>query len=448
MILNLFNILLPTFLALIWVDYLRRIDLFRNKSVWLALFVFAISTCTPFLIPFIDEALTYVGVFKRNEYISDMVYYFIGVGMKEEGLKFAPLFLAMIFFKGVFREPLDYVLLACFSALGFSLSENVMYCMEHGVSVLSSRGVLSVPTHMFDATLFVYGFVLNKFNPKPNKYISVFIFMYVAVFSHAFYDYWLDAQLFKGGIVITVFYYFITMSLFATILNNCLNNSAHFNPKKVINSGRLMTWMMTYYFIFYFILSMIVVANYSFIDTMKYIMVTALINLFILIVLIVRLSRFKLISGRWNPIRFEFPFYFYSKEEDDHRKFYNFFHVKIRGDSYNEFYINQFYEEYFSIVPLSSKNTFIEKARIAYIEKKIYLRNDETFYLVKVFPEYKNSEYVYFLMRAKTKGRIFSNNKSPLASIYKIESMEKLDNTKSFAKSFRFLEWVCLKPAL
>lgn len=436
------------FLALIWVDYLRRIDLFRSKSIWLAVFVFAFSAATPFLIPFIDSALAYLGLVKKNEYINDMVYYFISVGMKEEGLKFIPLFIVLVFFKRVFKEPLDYVLLACFSALGFSLTENIMYCMQTGVSILSSRGVLSVPTHMFDATFFVYGFVLNRFNPKPNKFFAVFIFMYLSVFSHAFYDYWLDAHLFRGGIVVTIIYYFITMSLFATMLNNCLNNSAVFDSKKAINSGKLMTWMMTYYFVFYLTVSLVVVANYSFMDAIKYIMVTALINLFILIVLIVRLSRFKLIAGRWNPIRFEFPFYFYSKTEDEQRKFYNFFHVKIRGDSYNEFYINQFFEEYFSIVPLSTRNTFIEKKRIAFIEKKIYLKNDETFYLVKVFPEYKNSEFVYFLMRAKTKGRIFSNKRFPLASIYKIENFSSLSNTKNSASNFRFLEWVCLKPAL
>ena len=120
--------------------------------------------------------------------------------------------------------------------------------------------------------------------------------------------------------------------------------------------------------------------------------------------------------------------------------------LRIKGESFNETHINNYYEEYFSLNPLSTRNTYLESSRLAFIERKIFLMNDESFYLAKVFQKDESGKFEMFLLKSKTANKTMVSEKYPIAAVLKIENLEDIENTELSARDFEFLEWAYLTP--
>ena len=80
------------------------------------------------------------------------VYYFIGVALVEEGLKWLILYYVTKNNKE-FNCIFDGMIYAIFVSLGFAAFENVLYVMEYGWINAVMRAILSVPGHMFFAVM-------------------------------------------------------------------------------------------------------------------------------------------------------------------------------------------------------------------------------------------------------------------------------------------------------
>src|SRR5690606_5356024 len=104
---------------------------------------------------------------------------------------------------------------------------------------------------------------------------------------------------------------------------------------------------------------------------------------FIVIISCIRLSRFKLVQNRWEPLRFEFPFTFSQGKISALKS--TGMRLRIKGESFNEASICIYYEEFFSLNPLSKRNSYLEEPKLIYIEKKLFMEDHESFYLAKVF---------------------------------------------------------------
>ena len=245
------------------------------------------------------------------------------------------------------------------------------------------------------------------------------------------------------GQFVTMLYFLITISVFATILNNALNHSSFFTYKKVINSDKVVNRLLMYYGIVFLIQFVLLVYYkdfmYAFLNLRSSIFLTGT----IIFITVIRLSRFKLIQGRWNKIKLEFPFAIYRQSSFTSRK--SFLRLKIKGDSFNESHINVFYEEYFSINPLSSKNSYIKIYCIVFIEKKIFLKDDETFYLAKVYFDEKLEQFETMLIKPKSSETTMVNKIHPIVAILKIENITDIENTSFSSQNFAFKEWAFVK---
>ncbi len=246
------------------------------------------------------------------------------------------------------------------------------------------------------------------------------------------------------GWIVTYIYFFVTISIFAEILNNALNNSSFFTYKKVIDTNKVAIRLLTYYgivfglqFLFVFIAEDISKAIVSF-------FISLFITGFIVIITCVRLSRLKLIQGRWNKIKLDIPFTISSGGIGQYRS--TFFKIGIKGDEANEIHINAFYQEYFYIYPVSKKSTYIVNPRLAYIERKIFLKNDETFYVAKIFDSGERSGYETVLLKAKSFSITMVNGKYPIVALLKIHDMNQLENVSAVFNDFGFREWAFLRP--
>lgn len=156
--------------------YVFKKDRVEKEPIWLLLFLLlcGMASCTPaawfetIIIDGIDFAFAHHVIAMGKSEISGMSFYlynfvkfFFGVALIEEGLKW--LFLRVATFKNKnFNCLFDGMIYAIFVSLGFAALENVMYVTEYGWINAFTRGVLSVPGHMFFAVMMGYHY--SKWN--------------------------------------------------------------------------------------------------------------------------------------------------------------------------------------------------------------------------------------------------------------------------------------------
>jgi RsiW-degrading membrane proteinase PrsW (M82 family) len=427
-------IIISLFISWIWIDYFRLIDVFQKNNLGRIIITFILGAISVYIVLFISKYIPFLNSWTLNDnYLNDFLFSSIKIGLVEEIAKILPLLIALKVFKSSFNEPIDYIAFACVGALGFAAVENVIYQNNYGLQVISGRAILSAVGHMFDTTLVTYGFVRVKFLNKPKYELALFLGL--AALTHGFYDFWLISKDFEGyGWIITVLFFLITISLFATIINNSLNNSPFFNYKHMVNNIHVSKRLFLYYGGLFLSTSIIIgflegiEFGFSFLfGTLNYI-------LFIIIVTCLRLSRMKLIKGRWDPLVIEFPFYYYPP-----------FSFTVKGDSYNEFIINSFYNEKVEIHPLSYRNSYLDDVYEGYVEKKIFLKHDSTYYLLKLFNTNDKENFKYYLLKPKTTGASLVEKKHPIAALLEVNIGEINDLKHHYFDDFEFLEWVFLK---
>ncbi|MDD2982493.1 MAG: PrsW family glutamic-type intramembrane protease [Crocinitomicaceae bacterium] len=437
---------IAVFIAWIWVDYYRLIDIYEQEKLKYLILTFFLGCASVLVVFGIQLYVLDSFYFELNgNFLNDFLYSVFKIGLVEEIAKTIPFLIMFFLFKKEFNEPIDFLAFMCVSALGFSAVENVLYFTEHGPNIINNRAILSTVGHMFDSSLVAYGIIRYKYYPKGNKVLSLILFFFLAALAHGFYDFWL---LFEGtesgGWLMTILFFLITVSVFAIILNNALNNSSFFTYKKVIDSNMVLKRLLSYYGVVFAIQFILLIFHQNFEHAINNLVASILLTGFIILVTCIRLTRFKLIHKRWNDLKLEFPF-FITKSDPTGMNASQLV-IRMRGDSFNEVSINVFYEEYFILNPLSKRNTNMGTPRLAFIERKIFLYNDDTFYVVKVFDGNENSRYELMLIKAKTANVTMVNNKYPIVAVLKIENFADLDNVQMRAENFKFREWAFLKP--
>lgn len=440
-------IAIAIFIAWIWVDYFRLIDIYEKDKLIYFVITFLLGCGSVFVVYGIHYAfLDYTGFQLNGTFFNDFLYCFAGIGMVEELAKLIPFAIMLLIFRKQINEPVDYLAYISTAALGFAAVENVQYFIKDGYMAINGRSILSTVGHMFDSSIIAYGIILFKFR-KYNRGIPL-LFFFLAAFAHGFYDFWL---VYPGighllGALITILYFLFTISLFAVILNNALNNSSFFSYKKVIDSGNVSTHLIINYLIV-FILQFAIHAYFDDLKIAMRLFFGSIITVgFIVLVTSLRLSRFKLIKDRWFPLKFELPFRVLQGEPYGITG--TFIKIGVKGDSYNEVAVNIYYEEYFHLCPLSPRISHLEYTRLAFYEKKLFYKNDEAFILAKVYDSDidKNSSFERMLLKPKTTGTTMYKEKFPIVAVLKIDHLEEIENNKHSFSDFKFVEWGVIMP--
>ncbi|WP_010662234.1 PrsW family intramembrane metalloprotease [Marinilabilia salmonicolor] len=433
--------IIALFIALIWIDYFRNIDIFEKENLIFILQTFLLGGASVFIVLGVNKLfLEDYGLQLNGKILNDFVYSTVQIGVLEEFTKLLPFVVMLVFFKAQLNEPIDYLIYICVSALGFSAVENAMYFHNYGPLLITGRAILSTVSHMFDSALVAYGLILYKFHSKySNSWVLIGFFM-LGSLSHGVYDFGLFFSGDNiGGIFLIILYFLVTVSLFAVILNNALNNSRFFSYKKVINSSRVINSIFSYYGIVFVAQFLILMNEENFEFAFSNLTGSIISTGFIVIVTTIRLSRFKLIKDRWHKLKLELPFSIVPGDPYGMKS--NYVLVKFKGESFNEICINEFYNEYFYLCPLTFRNSGIGCKKLAFVEKKLFFKNDLAFYLVKVFDDQKEGDFEYFLLRAKTGGMTRARDGSPITAILKAGEYQFSDNPDLTVNDFDFLEW-------
>ncbi len=162
---------------------------------------------------------------------SAFIHSFWEAAIPEEISKFALLYL-FIWRDRNFNEYYDGILYAVFVSLGFACLENVLYVMEHGMSVAISRALLAVPLHALCGVIMGYYFSLARFSVRKASNLLKAVFF--AVLAHGVYDFilfflepYVDVLPFAGvlsTILVFGFVWFLWKTSIGKI-NNHVNNS-------------------------------------------------------------------------------------------------------------------------------------------------------------------------------------------------------------------------------
>lgn len=426
-------IIISFFISVIWLYYFRMIDVFEHEKPALIILTFIIGTLFPFIIyPIHTYIYEPIGIGNSEDTTFNFLFYTLGVGLLEELVKAFPVLVIYRIFKNAINEPLDFVVYICVSALGFAFGENVEYAVGYGEYILLSRSVLSVPAHMFFSSIFIYGFLLYKFHSKDAQLVLYYVFF--AMIAHGLFDYLLVSQGLPG-FVITIIFLLFMVSTFIIIVNNCLNNSAFYTPKKTIDQHKVMGRMLGLYLLTVVAIFIAVISNGEELVAQSFFIVFTMRDVPILYILIVRLSRISIIPGLWRKMKLEFPLKLKGDlDMHGHRPF----ELAIRGESYNDYHISLLYEEDIYIIPISSRKSFLNVMQKARIEKKLYL-NEEAVFLVRLYLDSSGNRFKHFFLVAKKHGTTHTDEDHPIASINSIKSSEK--------RQMVFHEWVILKKA-
>ena len=361
------------FIGWIWIDYYRLIDIYDKEELKYFLLTFFLGGLSIFIVFGVDVLIRGYKFKPDGTFLNDFLYSFLDVGIIEEFAKLVPFLIMLLLFRKQINEPIDYLAFISVSALGFASAENILYFLDGGASRIASRAILADVGHMFDTSLIAYGIILVKFKKVKSNAVTLLGFFLLAALSHGFYDFWLIYS--RGfGWIVTLLYFFITISIFATILNNAINNSSFFTYKKVVDSWKVSGRIFTYYAFVFAIQSVLIGMDNGVVFAIRATKNNLITAGFIIAVTTIRLSRFKLIQGRWFKIKVELPFQIGGGSEmSGYASPVSTMSISIKGDSFNEVFINNFYEEYFYMYPVSSRIGEIPDRQFAYIERKLFL---------------------------------------------------------------------------
>lgn len=421
------------------MDYFRLIDVFQANKLTQVILVFIMGCASVLFVYFMHYFVPGFFIIEENgEYLNDFLYYTINVGVVEEVAKMLPFLVFYLFRRKEFKEPIDYIAFISVSALGFSTIENVMYFSNYGHSIISSRAILCAVGHMFDTALIAYGIVLYKYHPRFNSPLIILGMFALACLSHGIYDFSLSVP---NGWVLTFVFFLITMSLFATIMNNAQNNSSYFTYKKTIHPMAVTKRLLIYYGVLLVIQLLLAVIftgiSQGIVDSLMSYLVTG----FIIVVTCARLSRFKLIKGRWFKLKVELPFSFNFGADNG-----RFFSLTLKGDGHEEAMVNPYYQDYCYAYPVSKNKSVIRSAKLAYVDEIRFLKNDEVFYLIKIFSGGFNSSYSTYVVKPKSSGENFVNEKYPILGMFDKSGLSQWDEPSLEVRDFQFIEWIFLRP--
>ena len=446
-----FYILIALLISAIWVDYFYRIDLFDREKIQNLILVFVLGCATTGVVFFIDEWIFKKWDFGFWENTGELVIYsFVQVALVEEFAKVLPFLVMLYLFPKIFTEPIDYLVYICVGALGFAAVENVLYFQNEGAMVIHGRAILSTVSHMFDTALVAYGLILYRFHPKYNSPWMIVLMFFLATFSHGLYDFILMWSL-PGFIsfLLVVLYFLLTVSLFVVILNNALNNSEHFHYGKMHNPHRL-TGRLIYGYAIVFGLEFVALAVEANIKDAVYGLSGALWSTTAIVgITSIRLSRFKLVKDRWEKLKLELPFSFGEGSND-------YFapglpaagalgiSISIKGDSFNEYYLNRYYQSESRFKPVTRRKTHLGQSCEGRVESKHFFDNLESAYAAQIDINGKLEPY---LIKPKLKGKSMANNNTPIVALLKPRTENALEKQRLSRDDFGFCEWVYLLPA-
>ncbi len=291
-------------ILLVWVFYLIKLDFYQRENFTPVILTLLLGMLFSFFVSYFSDTLKYTFEYTLNgEVLNDLIYCVVGIGLVEELMKIVP-FLLILKFTNIIKEPIDYIIYASVSALGFAFIENIFYFGYSGFHKILGRALSAVIFHMFLSSVLAYSLVIGKSIAKYNVVKSFLLALLLVSVFHGLYDFLLINEKLKFLSFLTFFQLLISMFLWSSIINNCLNNSSKFENSEYYNSKELNDYLL-YALSFVFMFEYMVMAiQHGASNANKTLISDLLQGSFLLVFLTISLSRFDIIRNYWAPLSF------------------------------------------------------------------------------------------------------------------------------------------------
>lgn len=177
-----------------WIDYFRKIDVFESEKIKHLVIALSIGCFTPFLSLGIYRVIHYTGFNLNGNFYNDLFYTIFAIGVNEELSKIVGVIIVFKILKKHIIEPIDYLVYAGVTALGFSVVENYKYFNNYGIQIISSRAFYSALVHIINTSIIVYGFYRLQLFNKGKQFTNTIVAFIASVSSHGLFDFFLDRK--------------------------------------------------------------------------------------------------------------------------------------------------------------------------------------------------------------------------------------------------------------
>ena len=425
--------------AMLWLSYLKKIDIFEHERVDDICIALIVGYLTPSITLWVYYGFEILGFNFNGKALNDILYAIFGVGVTEEFSKLLGVVIVFNILKKHISEPIDYLIFAGVVALGFSVRENFIYYNNYGSQVLTGRTLISCLTHIINTSICVYGLYSYSIFKVGTKYGNAFIGLSVAIVSHGLFDLFLAHQ-FIGIFtpLLASIIYLIGINFWIQFFSNAINFSPFFNYQKVGHSTRLYKPILFWYAALV-ILEFIYAWYYKdILFALKDVFFNTLNEGVLLLIVALRINRLKINKRKYFPIKIQFPIYFTLNDDEDYN-FFGIFPLKIRGENEYEFRFIQYMGKVVLICPLDKNTSVLKTDRKARLLKKYFLKNDVVTYLVEIQNDAHTAKEI-FLLKPKTTPSHLIDADFPIATLM------YYDNSAAFHKEHKTLSYRSLKP--
>lgn len=428
------------FVAWIWVDYFRLVDIYDRdslKHLIAAFFIGGLSVPLVFAahLTFVDE----LGFGLNGGFWNDLLYCIFQIGLLEELCKLLAFLLVWRIFRKQLNEPIDIIAYMSVCALGFAAIENTFYFNNYGSYIISGRAVLSTVAHMIFAALTAYGIIRWQHLERSGKgWRELLLFFFLSAVAHGLYDFFLMHSSFRSiGYLVTILFFLEGVSVFAVIINNALNNSSFFTHRMVVDNEKVSLRILSYYMAVFILQFSLIVIESGWSEALASVGISTFLTASIVVIFSLRLSRFKLIPLRWEPLSLQIPFQFRTVNEQDEKQFT----IAVKGEAYNEIYLSLFYKEFFWLSPFGKRDERFPSKKLCFIEDKLFLSQDEAYYLARLYLDHTHQRWEYVLLKPKRSGKKFNKDKSPIVALLFKEDFTNLQSRPFDLKELNFISW-------
>jgi RsiW-degrading membrane proteinase PrsW (M82 family) len=418
----------------IWFRYYKLIDVFERENNAHLLISFILGALSVYPVILFGSVVGKIYFEEDGTAINDFFYAFIEVGLVEESAKVLAFGISWFFVRKHLNEPLDYIFHISIVALGFSTVENVLYFNNHGTEIINARIVMSSFGHIFDTSVFAYGLIYANIYQRKYKVFLVPAFLLLAALAHGIYDF-LVIHDFPFNILLFIIYFFAMVSMYSTVLNNALNLSPFFTYAIVVHPQKVLSRLLGYYAIL-LVLQFLLLWYDKDLGQAITKMAGGLIYIgLIMMVILNRLSRFKLIQNKWKRLSLGMPF---GVRPEAGLRF------RIHGDGPDEADVAELYGRPVMLCPLSYNATELGHELEITLEQKLFLLDEEVYYKVSLQQHGLSVSYSEVYLKAKTFETTKARDQYPIVAVlYPKENGLQLEE-RTF-HDFEFVEWAYLK---
>lgn len=233
------NMMAAMLIALVWILYMKKVDLFDSVSLAPVIATFAVSVFVTFFCSIPYDAFEVFLHFRPDSAFEEFLYCFFAIGLIEELIKLIPVWICLSIFRTEIKTPYGYLMIAAASALGFASLENLLYFNRYAGDVIYQRAFLSVSAHIFFTMLIVYGAKVISWPSTKLNYKYGVLFFLASIGSHGLYDAFLMVE---GLNALWMFSYVIALigiyGLYR-MLNYALNISPSFDTSLKLSDRSL-----------------------------------------------------------------------------------------------------------------------------------------------------------------------------------------------------------------